>query len=513
MKRTLSLLLAMLAASVPALPQGRPVDWPSLGGDARRSGWERSDIRFTKDNVKSTQLVLKRKFDGASGPHAVTPPAVIGLLISYKGFKELGFVMTNAGELASIDVDLNKPFWQRKLEMPKGAGVCGSLATAPTLNPPAVFGRRPGAPKPSGPPPVSAPVKPTPTRLGGAGFGGARPVFMVKADGKLHQINTSDGSDQFPPLDFLPAGAKASNLVMSDSAIYAATVGNCGGSPNAIWSLDLTQEPAPVAKYELAGAEAGGLGGFAVGNDGTVYVQSGTGGSQGKLVALSSKTLQMKDHLATGPAAKPNGLNSVTPAVFEFMGRDMVATVGGGGELMLADSRSLGGADNKTALARTEPLSVAGGVWGALATWEDADGVRWIAAPVWGAVNPALSFASSNGAAPNGSVVAFKVEDRGGKPALVPGWVSRDLASPVPPVTTNGIVFALSTGGYSDQMKPKGGKAVMYALDGASGKEMYSTGTQVTAAGSLTGMTVVNGRVFFATVDGTLYGFGIFLEI
>jgi hypothetical protein len=497
-------ILTAAAGALTVMPQGRPVDWPSLGGDARRSGWERSDIRFTKENVKSTQLILKRKFDGASGQRALTPPVVIGLLISYKGFKELGFGMTSSGELWSIDLDLNKPFWQRKLDVAKGAGPC-AMATVPTLNPPAVFGRRPGAPKPSGPPPVIAPVKPVPTRLGGGGFGVARPVFMVTGDGKLHQMNTSDGTDQFPPLEFLPAGAKASNLVMSDNAIYAVTTGNCGGAPNAVWSIDLTQEPAPVTRFAPGSSEAAGLGGFAVGNDGTVYVQTtaSAGGDGNRLVALASKTLQPKAYLVTGSAAKASAMNSVTPAVFEFMGRDLVATVGSGGELMLADSRSLGGADNQTALARTQPLSVSGGVWGGITTWEDNDGVRWIAAPVWGAVNPALQFAASNGPAPNGSVVAFRVEEQGGKYALAPGWVSRDLTSPVPPVTTGGIVFALSTGG----------KAVLYALDGANGKEMYSTGTQVTAAGSLAGMTVANGRVFFSTVDGSLYGFGIFLEI
>ena len=52
----------------------------------------------------------------------------------------------------------------------------------------------------------------------------------------------------------------------------------------------------------------------------------------------------------------------------------------------------------------------------------------------------------------------------------------------------------------------------MYAFDGATGKEVYSTGNQVTAPANLTGMTLANGRVFFSTTDSTLYGFGIFLE-
>jgi len=87
---------------------------------------------------------------------------------------------------------------------------------------------------------------------------------------------------------------------------------------------------------------------------------------------------------------------------------------------------------------------------------------------------------------------------------LTPAWMSRDMVAPEPPVTTGGIVFALSTGGTSN--------AVLYALDAATGKELYSTGTQVTAPGNLTGMTLANGRVFFTTTDNTLWGFGIYLE-
>jgi outer membrane protein assembly factor BamB len=113
-----------------------------------------------------------------------------------------------------------------------------------------------------------------------------------------------------------------------------------------------------------------------------------------------------------------------------------------------------------------------------------------------------LKSLATNGAAPNGSLIAFKLEERDGKPVLTPAWVSRDLSSPVPPAITSGIVFALSTGNH----------ATLYALDATTGKELYSTGNQVKTPANLTGMTVANGRVYFTTTDSTLYAFGIFLE-
>ena len=36
---------------------GRTTDWWSFGGDAQRSGWEKNEARFTKDDVKNFQLL------------------------------------------------------------------------------------------------------------------------------------------------------------------------------------------------------------------------------------------------------------------------------------------------------------------------------------------------------------------------------------------------------------------------------------------------------------------------
>jgi outer membrane protein assembly factor BamB len=155
-------------------------------------------------------------------------------------------------------------------------------------------------------------------------------------------------------------------------------------------------------------------------------------------------------------------------------------------------------------LFQTAPIAAPDhGVWGGLSSWEEEDGTRWVLAPVWGPLSSELAKLAANGDAPNGSIVAFKVEEKDGQPVLTPTWVSRDMSSPEPPVITGGVVFALAAGSAH---------ATLYALDATTGKEMYSTGNQVAAPGNLTGVTVANGRVFFATNDDTLYAFGIYLE-
>lgn len=488
-----SLTLLLLGASL-AMPQGRPIDWPSAGGDARRTGWEKSDVRITKENAKNIVPVLRRKLDhGQTGVRTLSPPIVLGLLISYKGFKELGFVSSSSGNVWAIDLDLNRVFWQKNVGAAAGGGTSCSAATAPALIPPAVFGgRRPAAAKPTTPAP----------RL----TVGSRPMFAAGADGQLHQLNTSDGSDQFPALPFLPTTARASALTIHDGVVYATTNG-CGSTPAGVWAIDLrAADPKPV-NFSLNGGTPGGLTGFALGDDGTVFVQTAPGGAGGNtLYSLAARDLAVKGAFSLdAPAAKTApGINAATPVVFTYKERELVASAGADGRIYLHEAAKLGGEDHKTFLSRTAPLGTAkGGIWGGLSSWEDADGTRWVAAPVWGGLNADLKVAASNGSTPNGAIVAFKVQDENGAPSLVPAWSSRDLTSPVPPVITTGVVFALSTTG----------KAILYALDSATGKELYSTGNQVTVPATLTGLTVANGRVFFTTTDNTLYGFGIFMEI
>ncbi|MDQ2898894.1 MAG: PQQ-binding-like beta-propeller repeat protein [Acidobacteriota bacterium] len=499
-----ALAAILLSCGSLANAQGRPLDWPNYGGDAQRTGWEKSDSRITKENVKDFRMVLKQKLDnGRGGPYSLTPPVVIGNLISYRGFKELAFVAGSSGKIWSIDADLERMFWQKQVGTPSNgsqAGCSDRVSAIPALTPPLNF----SAGRPRAAAAGTAPARP-PGRSGGTAFGSPRPVFVLAADGKIHQLNSSTGKDEFPPLDFLPPNAKASSLTLHDGVLYTTTSSDCGGAPAGVWAIGLDQtDPKPVS-YLLKEGTTGGLGGFALGADGTVFVQT-QAGNLGTLIALTPKDLTLKQSFsgpafATPGSGAPGG--SVTPVVFAWKGREMVVSGGKNGSLYLLDGQSLGGDDHKTPLYQTAPLS-AGGVWGGLSSWQDTDGTRWVLAPVWGALNSDLKSLLTSGDAPNGSIVAFKVEERQGKPALTPAWVSRDMSSPEPPVITSGVVFALSAGERAH--------AILYALDGATGKEMYSTAGQVTAPGNLTGLTVANGRVYFTTTDGTLYAFGIFLE-
>src|SRR5436305_919388 len=179
-------------------------------------------------------------------------------------------------------------------------------------------------------------------------------------------------------MNFLPANAKASSLTVSDGAIYTTTSGGCSGAPDGVWAIDLTTPEPKVASYTLDGGPSG-LGGLAVGSDGTIYVQT-----ENKLLALTPRELKLK--LSFPSSGK------VTPVVFPYKDHDVIVS-GSGGRLVLLDSQSL------TPLSQTEPLS---NLWGGLSSWQDESGTRWVYAPDWG----------------RGAIVAFKLDESDGKPAL-----------------------------------------------------------------------------------------------
>ncbi|MDQ6676692.1 MAG: hypothetical protein M3Z09_05290, partial [Acidobacteriota bacterium] len=223
MRNISAVAVLSLVCGVGGYGQGRPLDWPFFGGDAQRSGWEKSDLRITRDNVKDFELVLKRKLENKTGQDSLTPPVVIGNLISYRGFKELAFVQGSSGRIWSIDADMNRVFWEKQLAS-DSAGCEGGAMAIPTLTPPTNFAaQRPRTP-PAGSASPGIPASPAaqpvtaakPSVLGSTGFGAPRPAFAVSKDGKLHVLNTSTGEDLVAPIKFLPANSRASSLIIAE---------------------------------------------------------------------------------------------------------------------------------------------------------------------------------------------------------------------------------------------------------------------------------------------------------
>jgi len=558
-------------------------DWPSSSGNPQRDAWSRGEKEMSRESATARKITLlyKYKFDNQpKGINALTQPIILSNLIGYKGFKELLFIGGSSDIVYAIDADLAKPYFKtqfdslEKANAGESSAVCSGALTAdvampgtsaagrrggPPPTPPAAGrGAAPGAPAmPPGPPPApgAAPDAGRGRAGGGFGFGrGPAILWSVTSDGYLRTLRQEDGDSRWiPPVKFIPAGARVSGLNVNADVIYASTVHGCGGAANGLYAALFTPPQMPpmpgepllkpatfqVTSLMTNGSGLSGSGGTTIGLDGTVYGQiaEGHGDVAGAysdtVIALDPKQLTVKDYFTPeGPrAALKKGVESpgATPVIFPWNGMNIVAAAGRDGRLYLLDSTSLGGADHHTPLSQTEPVvtpdtQYAGnGIWGAFATWDDEahNHERWLYASIRGPAS--VSFPATNGAASAGAIVAFKVEDHGGKPSLSAQWISREMLSPAPPATANGLVFALSTGLSPRVAKADGSPytvaeigrmakpAALYVLDGATGRELFTSGSAATTYANA-GIAVANGRVYFSTHDNTLYAYGVAKE-
>ncbi len=91
-----------------------------------------------------------------------------------------------------------------------------------------------------------------------------------------------------------------------------------------------------------------------------------------------------------------------------------------------------------------------------------------------------------------------------------------------PVIIANDMVFGYGSGEETKQSFPdvglqfaskirasKSGHATIYVMDAQTGKELWSSGDQITSFTHFSGITVANGRVYLGTYDGTLWCFGV----
>jgi outer membrane protein assembly factor BamB len=325
---------------------------------------------------------------------------------------------------------------------------------------------------------------------GGGGGGGAGAfvpggdaAYVVGSDGYLHALNVQNGWDNMTPALFLPANTRATGLIVATAAdggaiAYAATTHGCGSQPDGVYAMDLGSPQKTVAAYQPLGATIAGTAGAAFGRDGTVYIATTDGKSalSNALIALEPRTLKLKGRVNVA-AAKFNA----TPLVLQIKDKDFIVGAGGG-KLYLFDSGFLANGP----IATSASLGPADYEIGALASWVDAQGTRWLAAP------------STRG------IVTVKLTEQDGKLSFEPGWSSREIGAPLPPLVVNGVLFASSTG-------TRTAPAALYAIDAATGKDLWNSARTMTSPVK-GGLSAGQGNVYVPGADGTLYAFGFAIE-
>jgi outer membrane protein assembly factor BamB len=516
------LLPVLLALPMPSWAQPGPRGWTTFGGDPQRTGWNKSETDLTLDSVKHLKLEWSVKL--ASEPKALsnlTAPLVRASVATPRGVKDLVVVAGASNQVFVIDGDTGKMFWEKTLSAEgtpqrRDSWLCpNGLSATPVIGP---VPRAPGSTAP--------------------GFGQA--LYVLASDGKLHAFNLVSGEDILAPTPFVPAFSKAWSMNLVNGLLYTTISQNCNGVKSGVYAMDLNSADRKVAYFEAGtnGAGVWGRAGAALTSDGKVIIETGDGTFDPEknqmadsVIALSPQDLKLADYFTprnrTWVTKKDLDMGSIGPTVFNFKNWELAAASGKEGVILLLDTKALGGPDHHVPLYRSplfanEEVNFAGkGFWGAFSTWEDAAGTRWLYVPAWGPPAAATKFALRHGDTPDGSVMAFKVEEQASKPVLTPAWNSLNMSVPTPTIIANGIVFALSDGDSPVQFGPSGnllsvedrkakaGHAVLYALDAATGDVLFTSADIIRGFSHFSAFAVGGGRIYVGTEDGMLYGFGL----
>jgi outer membrane protein assembly factor BamB len=501
-----------------AAAQGRAgaQEWTTGSFNPQRDAWQRDETKITPENAKNLQLLWKAKLEVKNmGMQSFREPLILSGVSTAAGAKNLAVLAGSSNEVYVLDADSGAVVWQKKLawasdkpqEPGEGRGfICtNALSATPVVTP--------------------------------AGAG-ERFVYVLTSDGYLHTLNLGSGDEKDAPIQVLAAPyGKPYGLNLVDNVIYTITGQGCAGVPNALYAVNLITKRVSFSAPPQAGLW--GVAGPAIDSKGTIYFESGDGPYDAKTGRLSTSveafsfandTLTLKDYYTPTNyewlTKRDLDMNS-TPVIFPYKGRDLLVASGKEGRFILLDSNKLGGEDHQTPLFRTGLITNTNanfqteGTWGSLAAWkDDKEGTQWILSPTGS--EAAVKFPITNGKAPNGGIIAMKLDDKEGKPKLVLAWQSRDMITAEPPVIANGVVFVLAGGEFTGQANDAEGglysakqrieksvPAKLYALDAKTGKELFSSGDQVTSFLHQAGLSVAGGRVMFGTFDGTVYCYGI----
>jgi len=302
--------------------------------------------------------------------------------------------------------------------------------------------------------------------------GGIQTAYVITSDGILRTLGVHEGKETKKPLRFLGANADVSDVLAIDDVVYASTTNNCGGVANGLWSID-PESKSPSVRQWKAGSSP--VAGFAISRSGTLYVTSGD-----RMAALDSKSLEEKNSYSSGGAAFATG-----PSIFSYQDHEFVAAAAKDGRILLFSK------DQKAPLATSGAMNTAK-TWApqALATWEDDDHNRFIAAPA---------------VSGKGAIVAYRVSGDASKPELQHVWTAGDLGVPSAPIVVNKVVFALKTGTASSP-------AVLYAFNGSSGTELWNSGKAIASYVHSAPIWSSNAQVYVVTHDGALYAFGFAMD-
>jgi len=545
-------VLLFLLATPPPIAAQRTVatpqsDWLTWGYDQERTLWNRAERVLNKDNVGQLRLKWKTRIPTPSREvvlATLTTPVVASVSLTQGPVMRV-FVVGSDNTVYAVDGDTGSISWNR--EFPN-EGTPKNLLTGQDVTPDY---RCPGTQN-------ATPVIDKETGI----------IYVSTSDGKLRGLDVVSGEDRMPATDLTQVFARNWSLNLIDGVIYSPTARGCFGIPSHLTSVDLKDPARPKREFFTSpGVPSGawGRGGIVRGPK-YLYVQTadgpydpGAGRFGNSVIALTFRDLRLVDSYTPENweylNARDLDLSSANAVAFPFQGKTIVASVGKESVVSLLDGDSLGGPHHQTPLytsprwGNDQAMLHDRGVWGAMATWENPEGRRFLAMSMLGPVGKgAPPFKYSYGTANDGSIMAFEVRQdlTTAKPMLAPLWISREMHAPDVPVVANGVVYAFQSGKDSTETRaagvpgrgagagrsgagdggrgsapeptarrpeaaataaPLGTNAILYAFDAGTGKELFRR--ELDSFNHFTNPVVAGGTVYAVTWDGKLYAFGL----
>jgi len=539
-----------------AIPPADPVtfnippatnEWLTWGYDQERTGWNRAETTLSPKTVKGLKQIWSTQLNVPVDKYVLstmTAPVLVSGVQTAQGPKDLLFVHGANDALFAVDANTGQQVWSKSFTNP-------NKSTAPVRD--WLCPKTPNA---------------TPTIDKARGI-----LFFLTNDGMLRGLNLADGANRLTPVAMVAPFARAWSLNLIDNVIYSPSGRACGeitdktsleytaaisglrraGSgplldASAVNAADVNDLAHPVVTHFFTSgarpAAPWGRGG-AVRVPGGVAVETSNGRYDPAAGDFSESVLKLSPRAARlmdsfTPTNWMDNLmhdlsGSANPVTFNFAGKTLIAVSQKEAVLRILDANNLGGQNHMTPLWQSSKLGndqktgtdPGRGVWGAIATYEE-NGRRFLYLPVLG--NPskdAPTFPVTNGAIPNGSIMAFEVKNDGGKISAVPAWTSGDMIMPDPPVVANGVVYALSSGGQAMQNGAKPGdprmpydqsavlrstpvsNMVLTAYDAQSGKPLWTSGKALTDWVHFSEPVVALGKIFVVTHDAHVVAFGL----
>jgi len=502
-------------------------EWPTFGHDPQRSGWAREETKLTLQTAKDLELKWSIQLDNVPlALDALTAPVTASNVVTSSGIKTMVYVAGSSNHLFAVDAATGSLVWQRTFQSYVKAKAEPFFLCPNAVNATPVIDQRQNL------------------------------IFALSYDGRLYGLDLGTGSIKLGPYQFVPPFAKAWSLNLNKGFIYTTTSQGCGGDRSGVYSMRV-DDPTHPSSYELLvqhgfGAGMWARGGTAIDPNGRLFVSTGDGafnptnGDFGStFLSVSTPLLNIRDYFT------PLNWNEINKRDFDlpsggalwFAYRNFHLMVGGGKEAIvyLLNADLLGDKDHQTALYLSPQLGNEGkalegnGLWGAPAVWKDENGQPWVYVTLWGEPAKNLtSAARTNGAAPHGSVIAFRVEmDQSNEPCLKLAWISPDVNLPDAPAVANGVVFVVATGENARQEKIFGKThfkseqewkenlftteergegthpAVLMALDAKTGKLLYESGNAMKSWNHFGGLAIDDGKIYTVDHSSRLYCFGL----